>query len=84
MSTYIWGIPKIRGTPFGGPYNKDKSNLGSILGSPLFWETTILIDPAPWIRNRFKGSMPVFSIERYSGLYFEVLTYILDSNAQAL
>ena len=32
----IWGFPKIRGTLFGGPHNKDYSILGSILGSPYF------------------------------------------------
>ena len=31
-----WGFPKIRGTLFGGPHNKDYSILGSILGSPYF------------------------------------------------
>ena len=30
------GFPKIRGTLLGGPYNKDYSILGSILGSPCF------------------------------------------------
>ena len=30
----IWGFPKITGTILGGPYNKDYSILGSILGSP--------------------------------------------------
>ena len=30
------GFPKIRGTIFGGPHNKDYSMLGSILGSPYF------------------------------------------------
>ena len=30
----FWWIPKIRGTFFGGPYSKDYSILGSILGSP--------------------------------------------------
>ena len=29
------GFPKL-GVPFGGPYNKDYSILGSILGSPYF------------------------------------------------
>ena len=29
-----WGVPKIGGTFFGGPYNKDYSILGSILGYP--------------------------------------------------
>ena len=29
-----WGFPKIRGTLFGDPYNKDYNILGSILGSP--------------------------------------------------
>ena len=29
------GFPKL-GYPFGGPYNKDYSILGSILGSPYF------------------------------------------------
>ena len=32
----MWGFPRIRGTLFGGPYNKDYSILGSILGSPYF------------------------------------------------
>ena len=32
----IWGFPRIRGTFFGGPYNKDYSRLGSIFGSPHF------------------------------------------------
>ena len=35
---FIWGFPKIRGNLFGGPYNKDYSILGSILGSPYFGE----------------------------------------------
>ena len=30
---HMWGFPKIRGTLFGGPYNKDCSISGSILGS---------------------------------------------------
>ena len=29
-----WGFPKIRGTFFGGPSNKDYSILRSILGPP--------------------------------------------------
>ena len=32
----IWGFPKIRGSPFGVPINKDYFILGSILGSPYF------------------------------------------------
>ena len=32
-------VPKIRGTLFRGPHNKDYSILGSIFGVPLFWET---------------------------------------------
>ena len=31
-----WGFPKIRGTFFGVPHNKDYSILGSILGLPYF------------------------------------------------
>ena len=34
--TVIWGFPKIRGTLFGGPQNKDYIILGSILGSPYY------------------------------------------------
>ena len=30
-----WGFPKLRGTLFGGPHNKDYSILGSILGSTI-------------------------------------------------
>ena len=33
---YIWEILEIRGTFLGGPHKKDKSILGSILGSPYF------------------------------------------------
>ena len=56
----IWGFPKIRGTPFGGPYDKDYRVLGSILGSQ-YWETTtylcadpalILVRPACWRHRR--------------------------------
>ena len=36
LSHAIWGFPKIRGTFFGGPYDKDHSILESILGSPNF------------------------------------------------
>ena len=31
----IWEIPKIRGTIFWSPYNKDPA-IGTILGSPIF------------------------------------------------
>ena len=41
MEVYMGGFPKIRGTSFWGPHNKDPSILGSILGFPLFWETAI-------------------------------------------
>ena len=34
-SAIIWGFPKIRGTIWGGPHNKDYSILGAILGSTL-------------------------------------------------
>ena len=34
-------FPKNRDNLFGGPYNKDYNNLGSTLGSSLFWETTV-------------------------------------------
>ena len=30
----IWEFPKIRGTVFWGPYNKDPTVSGTILGSP--------------------------------------------------
>ena len=35
-SQFTWGFTKIRGTLFRGPYNKDYSILGSILGFPYF------------------------------------------------
>ena len=31
----IWEVPEIRGTLFWGPYYKDPTNLGTILGSPV-------------------------------------------------
>ena len=42
-SNQIWGFPKIRGTLFGGPYNKDYSVLGSILGSPYLGKLPYII-----------------------------------------
>ena len=32
----IWDFPRIRGTLFWGPYNKDPTIQGTILGSPFF------------------------------------------------
>ena len=40
VSPLKWGFPKIRGTLFGGPHNKDYSILGVYIGVPLFWGTT--------------------------------------------
>ena len=37
----IWEFPKIRGTLFWGPYNKDPSILGTILGTPIFGNSHI-------------------------------------------
>ena len=39
------GFPKIKGTFLGGPHNKDYSIFGSVLGSPLFGETTTEFSP---------------------------------------
>ena len=33
---HIWEFPKIRGTLFWGPYNKDPTIWGTIFGSPIF------------------------------------------------
>ena len=32
----IWDFPKIRGTLFWRPYNKDPTSWGTILGFPIF------------------------------------------------
>ena len=32
----MWECPKIRGTLFWGPYNKDPTIEGTIFGSPIF------------------------------------------------
>ena len=32
----IWELPRIRGTLFWGPYNKDPTIWGAMLGSPIF------------------------------------------------
>ena len=39
----IWEFPKIRGTFSGGPYNKDYSILGSILGSPYLGKLPYIV-----------------------------------------
>ena len=36
-----WEFPKIRGTFFLGPYNKDPTIWGTILGSPMFGNSQI-------------------------------------------
>ena len=47
----IWGFPKIKGTLFGGPNNKDYNILGSILGSPYFGKLPfrVYLDPPTWV-----------------------------------
>ena len=37
-----WEFPKIRDTLFWGPYNKDPTVYGTILGSPIFGNSHIL------------------------------------------
>ena len=39
-------FPKIRGTLFWGPYNKDPTSLGAILESPFFGNS---LNPKPFI-----------------------------------
>ena len=46
----IWWFPKIRGTYFGGPYNKDYSTLGSILGSHCFGKVPYITKDEGYIR----------------------------------
>ena len=41
---YLLGFPQLRGTFFGGPYKKDYSILGSILGYPYFGKLPYLCD----------------------------------------
>ena len=36
----IWEFAKIRGTLFRGPYHKDPTIQGTILGSPIFGKLT--------------------------------------------
>ena len=38
----IWEFPKIRGTLFWGPYNKDLTIKDTILGSPIFGNSHIV------------------------------------------
>ena len=37
-----WEFPKIRGTLFWGPYNRDPTISGTVLGSPIFGNSHIL------------------------------------------
>ena len=39
---YIYGGSPKLGVPFEGSHKEDYSIMGSILGSPYFWETTII------------------------------------------
>ena len=41
-SKAIWDFPKIRATLFWGPYNKDPTMKGTILGSPIFGNPHLL------------------------------------------
>ena len=45
MGDYGREFPKIGGVPyFGGPYNKDPTILGTILGSPIFGNSHMTVD----------------------------------------
>ena len=56
LTRVYMGVPKNYGYLFGGPYNKDYSILGSILGSPYFGKL-------PYRDNYYLG---------FSGLEFRV------------
>ena len=58
------GGSQIRGTILGGPYNKDYSILGSILGSPILGNypiTQLFTDSGPtmWV------TIPINSVSLY-------------------
>ena len=38
----MWEFPKIRGTLFWGPYDKDPTISGTILGSPIFGNSHVV------------------------------------------
>ena len=61
---YICKFPKIRGTLFGGPQNKDYSILGSILGSPSFGK----LPYPPRVPFHVASSLPFDSTVSYIGL----------------
>ena len=47
-----WGLPKIRGTFLGGPYNKHYSIMGFILGSPILGNYQMFL----WAYEEFRVS----------------------------
>ena len=47
ISGHLWEFPIIRGTLHWGPSNKDPTNWGTILGSPIFGNPPIA---AEWCR----------------------------------
>ena len=53
----IWEFPKIGVPYFAGPYNKDPTIQGAILGSPIFGNSHIGVsgNPACWPRPRKDG-----------------------------
>ena len=53
---YSWGFPKIRGTLFESPNNKDCNILGSILGSPYFGKLPFIRAPMFSPRLRLSSS----------------------------
>ena len=53
-SKHMWGFPKIRGPPFGRPYNESPTILGSILGPLIFGIPHVGIHlPGPCVPNMF-------------------------------
>ena len=42
IAGFIWEFPKIRGALFWGPYDKDPTIKGTILGSPIFGNPHII------------------------------------------
>ena len=64
----IWDFIKIRGTSLGGPYIKDYSILGSILGSPYFGKP-----PYRGIQGLYLGVL--LGLYRFRGLGFRGLGF---------
>ena len=64
-SYIIWGFPKIRGTLFWGPYNKDPTTSGTILWFPIFGNSHMGNTHRNHNSNAYRRNLAFYYVDTY-------------------